>query len=152
MKWLLRIGVAALVAFMLWRAWQWLFVTDEMRIKRQISVMTRAVEKGGLLTLSDALADDYSDSWGMDKSTLPGSMQMFRAQYDAVFIHLSDLTVTVDLDHQKAQAVFIAKVLAKAKGSISESEVRSERFRLYFRKTDSGWKLTRAESPELKFD
>jgi hypothetical protein len=152
MKWLFRIGVAALIAFVLWRAWQWLFVTDEMRIKRQISVMTRAVEKGSLLTLSDALADDYHDDWSMDKSTLPGAVQVFRAQYDAVFIHLSDLTVTVDPDHQKAQAVFIAKVLAKAKGSISESEVRSDRFRLYFRKTDSGWKLTRAESPELKFD
>jgi ketosteroid isomerase-like protein len=152
MKWLLRIGVAALIAFVLWRAWQWLFVTDEMRIKRQISVMTSAVEKGNLLTLSDALADDYSDDRGMDKSTLPGAVQMFRAQYDAVFIHLSDLTVTVDPDHQKAQAVFIAKLLAKGKGSISESEVHSYRFRLYFRKTDSGWKLTRAESPELKFD
>jgi len=152
MKWLFRLWIVALFAFAAWKTFQWLVVTDEMRVRRQISVMTTAVEKGSLLTLSDALADDYSDDWSMDKATLPGAVQMFRAQYDAVFIHLSDLTVTVDPDHQKAQAVFIAKVLAKAKGSISESEIRSERFRLYFRKTDSGWKLTRTESPELKFD
>jgi len=28
MKWMLRIAVAAIVAFALWRAWQWLFVTE----------------------------------------------------------------------------------------------------------------------------
>ena len=83
---------------------------------------------------------------------LIGAVRSFRAQYDALFIHISDLTMTIDPDHQKAQAVFIAKVLAKAKGSLSESEVRADRFRLYFRKTDGGWKLIRAESPELKFD
>jgi ketosteroid isomerase-like protein len=48
--------------------------------------------------------------------------------------------------------VFVAKILAKAKGSLSESEVYADRFRLYFRKTDDGWKLTRTESPQLKFE
>lgn len=152
MKWLWRIVVIAIVAFVLWRVWQRVFVTDETRIKRQISVMVGAAEKGDGLRLSDALAGDYSDDWGMDKPTLIGAVRSFRAQYDALFIHISDLTMTMDPDHQKAQAVFIAKVLAKAKGSLSESEVRAERFRLYFRKTDRGWKLIRAESPELKFD
>ena len=60
--------------------------------------------------------------------------------------------VTVDPEHQTAQAVFIAKVLAKAKGNLTQSEVRAERFRLYFRKTDGAWRLVRTESPELKFD
>ena len=152
MKLILRIAGAAVIAFVLWRAWQWFFITDEIRVKRQISVMTRAVEKGDVLRLSNALAADYSDDWGMDKSMLLGGVSSFRSQYDAIFIHLSDLTVTVDPDHQKAQAVFIAKVLAKAKGSLTESEVRAERFRLYFRKNDAGWKLIRAESPQLKFD
>ena len=152
MKWLVRIAVVAVAAFLLWRTWQWLFVTDEMRVKRQISVMTSAVEKGDTLRLSDAVASDYGDDWGMDKSTLVGAARSFRAQYDTVFVHIGDLTVTVEPDHQKVQAVLIAKILAKAKGSLSESDVREERFRLYFRKTDAGWKLIRAESPELKFD
>ena len=152
MKWLLRIAVIGIAAFVLWQVWQRVFVTDETRIKKQIAVMENAVEKGKLLQLSDAVAADYSDDWGMDKSMLLGGVSSFRSQYDAIFIHLSDLTVDVDPDHQRAQAVFIAKVLAKAKGSLSESEVRSERFRLYFRKNDAGWKLIRAESPELKFD
>jgi ketosteroid isomerase-like protein len=152
MKWMLRIVVVAFVGFLLWRAWQWLFVTDEMRVKGQISVMTSAVEHGDVIRLSDALASDYSDDLGMDKSMLLGGVRSFRAQYDAVFIHLSDLTVTIDPDQQKAQAVFIAKVLAKAKGSLSETKVREDRFRLYFRKTDDGWKLTRTESPQLKFE
>jgi hypothetical protein len=152
MKWLLRIAVIGIAALVLWQVWQRVFVTDETRVKKQIAVMESAVEKGKLLQLSDAVASDYSDDWGMDKSMLLGGVSSFRSQYDAIFIHLSDLTVTVDPDHQKAQAVFVAKVLAKAKGSLSESEVRAERFRLYFRKNDSTWKLIRAESPELKFD
>jgi ketosteroid isomerase-like protein len=152
MKWLMRVVVVGIAAFVLWQVWQRVFVTDETRIKKQIAVMENAVEKGKLISLSDAIAADYSDDWGMDKSMLLGGVSSFRAQYDAIFIHLSDLTVTVDPDHQKGQAVFIAKVLAKAKGSLSESEVRSERFRLYFRKNDAGWKLIKAESPQLKFD
>jgi ketosteroid isomerase-like protein len=152
MKWLLRIVMAGVVVLLAWQIWQRMFVTDEKRIKKQISIMAGAVEKGDVLRLSDALAGDYSDDWGLDKSMLLGAVRSFRAQYDALFIHISDLTVTVDPDHQKAQAIFIAKVLAKAKGSVSESEVRADRFRLYFRKTDSGWNLTRTESPELKFD
>jgi len=152
MKWLLRIVVAAIIAFALWRAWQWAFVTDEMRIRRQISIMAGAVEKGEVLRLSDALASDYSDDWGMDKSTLLGAVHAYRAQYDPVFIHISDLAVTVEPDHQKAQAVFIAKIIARARGSLSDTQAREDRFRLVFRRNDSGWELIRAESPELKFD
>ena len=152
MKWLLRIVAAAIVAFALWRAWQWAFVTDEMRIRRQISVMAGAVEKGETLRLSDALASDYGDDWGMDKSTLLGAVRAYRARYDPVFIHISDLTVTVEPDRQKAQAVFIAKIIARVRGSLSDSEAREDRFRLVFRRNDSGWEIVRAESPELKFD
>lgn len=147
MKWLLRIAAVVIVALVIWKVWQRVFVTDETRIKKQLTVMESAVEKGKLLSLSDAVAADYSDDWGMDKSMLLGGVSSFRSQYDAIFIHLSDLTVTVDPDHQKGQAVFIAKVLAKAKGSLSESEIRSERFRLYFRKNDDGWKLTGSNRP-----
>ena len=89
------------------------------------------------MRLSNALASDYSDDWGLDKSTLLGAVHSYRTQYDPIFIHISDLTVTVDPDHQKAQAVFIAKIIAKARGSVSDSEVREDRFRLYFRKNDS---------------
>jgi len=152
MKWAVRILAAVAVAIVAWQVWQRVFVTDETRIRRQIAIMTRAVEKGDVLRLSDAVAADYGDDWSMDKSTLLGAVRSFRAQYDALFIHISDLTVTIDSDHQKAQAVFIAKVLAKPRGSVTESEVRAERFRLYFRKNDDGWKLVRTESPELKFD
>lgn len=152
MKWMLRILLVAALAGMIWWLWQRVFVTDETRVKRQIALMTGAVEKSNLLRLEGAIAGDYSDEFGLDKSSLLGAVRSFRAQYDALFIHLSDLTVTVEPDHQKAQAIFIAKVLAKQKGGTTETEVRAERFQLFFRKTDDGWKLVRTESPELKFD
>jgi ketosteroid isomerase-like protein len=152
MKWIARILLAAALVGFVWWLWQRVFVTDEMRIKRQIALMTSAVEQGNLLRLEGAIAGDYSDDFGLDKSSLLAAARSFRAQYDALFIHISDLTVTVEPDRQKGQAVFIAKVLAKQKGAAAETEVRAERFRLFFRKSDDGWKLVRTESPELKFD
>ena len=152
MKWILRILLAAALAGIVWWLWQRVFVTDETRVKRQIALMTSAVERGNLLRLEGAIANDYSDDFGLDKSALLPAVRSFRVQYDALFIHISDLGITIEPDHQKAQAVFIAKVLAKQKGGTTETEVRAERFRLYFRKTDEGWKLVRTESPELKFE
>lgn len=152
MKWIMRILLAVALAGMVWWLWQRAFVTDETRVKRQIALMTSAVEKGNLLRLEGAIAGDYGDEFGLDKSSLLGAVRSFRTQYDALFIHISDLTVIVEPDHQRAQAVFIAKALAQQKGSTAETEVRVERLRLFFRKSDDGWKLIRTESPELKFD
>lgn len=152
MKWLGWLFVVVVLAGLGWWGWQRVFVTDEQRVKRQLSALVSAVETGNLLKLEDGIAQDYTDDFGFDKSTIIGGVRSFRAQHDALLILLTELTVEIEPDRQKAQAVFIAKILAKAKGSLSETEVRAERYRVYFRKTDTGWKLTRAESPQLKFD
>jgi len=152
MKWIGRTaGIAAAVLFGWW-LWQRVVVTDETRVKRQIAAMERAVERGDLLRLEGAIAQDYGDEWGLDKSALLGAARAFHQQYEALFIHIGDLTVAVGPDHENASAVFIAKVIAKTSGSATETEVRAERLRLFFRKSDRGWRLTRIESPELKFD
>ena len=152
MKWLIRIAGVGILVFAVWWLWQRIFVTDEQRIQRQISSMARAVETGNLLKLEAGIAQDYSDDFGFDKSTVLVAVRSFRARQDGVLILISDLKITVEPDHQRAQAVFIAKILAKAKGSLADSELRADRFRLAFRKTDHGWQMTRAESPQLKFD
>jgi ketosteroid isomerase-like protein len=151
MKWLARIVVAGLLTFAVWWLWQRVFVTDEMRIKHQISTMTRAVEKGELLKLSDAIAYDYTDDHGLDKSTLLAAVRGFRAQSEELFIYISDQKIDVNPDALEAHAVIVAKVLSKTKGG-GQTELNADRFRLFFRKTDDGWKLSRTESPELKFD
>jgi len=152
MKWLIRGAGVAVLLLLGWWLWQRVFVTDEQRVQRLVSSMSRAVESGNLLKLESNIAQDYSDDFGLDKSTVLGAVRSFRAQYDGVLILISDLKITIEPDHQKAQAVFIAKILAKAKGSLADSELRTDRFRLAFRKTDQGWQMTRAESPQLKFD
>jgi hypothetical protein len=152
MKWLIRIVIFGALVLMGWWLWQRVFVTDEQRIQRQISSMARAVETGNLLKLEAGIAQDYSDDFGFDKSTILAAVRSFRAQHDAILILISDEKITVEPDHQNAHAVFIAKILAKAKGSLADSELRADRFRLSFRKTDQGWQMTRAESPQLKFD
>jgi len=152
MKWLMRIVVVGLLAFILWQLWQRVFVTDEMRVKRQINTMTQAVEKGQILELSDAIANDYADDHGMDKGTLLAMVRGFRAQYEAVFIYISDQKIeAIAPEAREARAIIVAKVLSKTKGG-NQTELNADRVRLFFRKTDDGWKLSRTESPELKFD
>lgn len=152
MKWLKLIVAAVVLALLARWAWQRYFVTDETRVKRVLAAATSAVETGNLIKLENVIAYDYSDDFGLDKSTLIGAVRSFRSEYNAIFIHLADVKITVDTDHMKSQAIFIAKVLAQPKGGGAQTEVRAERYRLFFRKTDQGWKLTRAESPQLKFD
>jgi len=151
MKWLLRIVVAALLVWLLWQGWQRFFVTDETRIRRLITTMASAVKQNKILTLADCIAGDYGDDRGMDKATLLGIVRGTRSQYDAMFIIISDTAIQIADDHQKAQATIVAKVLTKRAGGGS-TELNAERVRLFFHKTDSGWKMTRVESPELKFD
>ena len=150
MKWFARAGILVLGIVLSWWIWQRFFVSDEQRIHRAITSMERAVETGNLFRLEDGIAQEYADGFGFDKSTLLGVVRAFRSQHDGVFIHLSEMTITVQ--DGEGQAAFIAKILVRKKGALAETELRSDRFRLFFRKTEQGWKLTGAESPELKFD
>ena len=152
MKWLIRIAFVAVVVIAGWWLWQKIFVTEEQRIARQISSMARAVESGNLLKLESNIAQDYSDDFGLDKSTVLAAVRTFRSQHDGVLILISDMNVQIEPDRQHAHAVFIAKILARAKGTVADSELRTDRYRLSFRKTDQGWQMTRAETPQLKFD
>ena len=136
-----------------WWIWQRVFVSDETRIRLQLVSMTRAVEQGNLLRLEGAIASDYSDDFGLDKSSLLGGVRALSpATRGLVHSPFRRDASTVEADHQKAQAVFVAKVVVKPKGGAGETQLFSDRFRLFFRKTDQGWKLFRTESPQLKFD
>ena len=152
MRWLGRILVVGVLMLGGWWLWQRIFVTDEQRVQRQLAALAHAVETGNLLQLEDGIAQDYSDDFGFDKSTVIGGIRSFRGQYDALLIFITGLRIEVAPDHQAAQAVFIAKVLAKARGAIQESEIRADRYRVYFRQTAGRWKMTRVESPQLKFE
>lgn len=151
-KWIVRGVGLALLAAAGWWLWTQVAITEEQRIRKQLSAMAHAVETGSYLRLEDKVAGDYSDDMGLDKQTLLAAVRGFRMQHDALLIFLTDVTIQIEPGGQKAQAVFIAKVLAKAKGSVGDSEIRADRYQVYFRKTESGWKMTRAESPKLKFD
>ncbi len=151
MKWLWRIAAAGLLVWLAWQGWQRVFVTDPTRIKRLIATMADAVEKNKPLVLGDCIARDYSDDRGLDKSTLLAMVHATRSHYDAMFIHISDMVIQVADDHQTATATLVARILTRRAGG-GETELNAERVRLFFRKTDDGWKLTRADTPELKFE
>jgi len=150
-RWLWLGALVAVAACLLWQAWQQLFVTEETRVRRAVAAMENAIEENKIVALADCIAGSYSDEHGLDKPSLLGAIRSVRQQYAAMFIHITDMKIEVAPDNQTAQATLVAKVLTKAAGG-GQTEVNAERVRLYFRKTDGGWKLARVESPELKFD
>lgn len=152
MRWIRLMLVLAAIFVAAWWIWERFLVSDETRIRLRIIGMEQAVEQGNLLRLADGIADDYSDDSGMDKPSLLAAVRAFRQQHDGLFIHLSDVQIQVDPDHQTAQAAFVAKVISKPRDGGGESELFADRFRLFFRKTGQDWLLVRAVSPPLKFD
>lgn len=151
MKWLWRGLIAAVLLWLAWQGWQRFFVTDQARLHRLIRKMAAAVEQNQIVSLANCIAGDYTDDRGWDKATLLGMVRSTRGQYEAMFIYISDTVIEMADDRQKATATLVARVLTKRAGGGS-TELNAERVRLFFRKTDDGWKLTRVESPELRFE
>jgi hypothetical protein len=151
-KWLLWLAVAAALAWAGWWIKDRLFVDDETRVRRLVSSMATFVEKAELTSLSDVITEDYTSEQAPDKVTLLNTIRLFRVQHAPVFIYISDQVVTVAPDNQTAAVTLVAKVVAKPRGGGADTEFHAERMRLFFRKTDAGWKLTRTESPKLNFD
>ena len=131
-------------------AWWRVYGSDPARLKRLLRKMERAVEQGTLLRLEGAIARDYADDYGLDKSTLLAFVRTYRQQYESVAIELRELRLVVEPNAQEATAEFMARVAAKMQAAQVEPEVQDLRARLWFRKTNEGWQMRRAECAELK--
>jgi len=151
MKWLTRIVVVVALVLVGWWVKERFFVSDETRIKRALDALVKAVETGNMVGLSDGIAADYSDDRDLDKGTLVAMVHGYRSQQQAIFIFLTEMKVEVEASRHAAQVTLIANILIKPKGG-ADTHMDGERFRLYFRKDDRGWKLARVESPKLQFD
>lgn len=152
MKWLWRSLVALALVVGFWLLWERVLVTEETRIRRLIAQMERAVEQGNLLRLEAAIASDYTDEHGLDKSALLALVRTYRQAYESVEIRVQQLQVALEPEGETATADFIATVLAKTSVASGEQEERDAHVRLWLRKTNDAWKMRRAESPDLKWD
>lgn len=128
------------------------FVSEETRVRRRLSHLASAVEGNNLLALTDGIARDYCDEHGLDRGSLIAGIKAYRAQYEALWIHISDLSLEVATDSRNAKATFVAKVLSTSKNGGVRAELDTERLRLFFRKdSDRVWRLVGAETPKLRF-
>jgi hypothetical protein len=153
--WFVRILLACAVALFAWLAYDRFFVSDQVRVRRVLFSAQRAVETGNVPKLSDALTQDYSDEWGMDKTMLLAEVRMIRQMFPNIRISISELKIKTDGD--EAEAVLIAVASATDKnGRQTEltEQLRAQvgdRFRVRFVKTQDGWKMRRVESIKLVF-
>lgn len=152
MRWIARIvALLILVAVGWWLAHR-LTVTEEQRLLRTLSAMQRAVERTNLLALEGYIAQDYSDDRGLDKTSLLMAVRNVRLQYRTFLVLRSDTITEIAPDATTATVTFVAKVLATPHDGAGETELFTERFRLFFRKQDNAWRLTRVEVPKLRFE
>ena len=153
--WFVRILLACAVALFAWLVYDRFFVSDQVRVRRVLFSAQRAVETGNLPKLSDALTQNYSDEWGMDKTMLLAEVRMIRQMFPNIRISISELNIKTDGD--EAEAVLIAVASATDKnGRQTEltEQLRAQvgdRFRVRFVKTQDGWKIRRVESIKLVF-
>jgi hypothetical protein len=149
-RWLLILS-AVIGIVLLWQAVSNLFATDEKLIRQLIATMKHAVERNKILTLNDCIASNYSDEHGLDKQSLLGAIRVMRSHYNVMFIKLSDMKVEVNAADKTARAEFTASVIAHRAGEGAKLTTDADHVRLFFRKADDGWKLVRAEYPEMEF-
>ncbi|MCX7885838.1 MAG: nuclear transport factor 2 family protein [Verrucomicrobiae bacterium] len=151
MKWLWRLLVLAAAVWLGWVGWNRFFVSEQARILRLIRRMAAAVEQNRLVALAECIAGDYTDERGWDKAALLAMVRATRSQYETMLIYIGDAVIELSDEGQKAQATLVARVLTRRAGGGS-TELNAERGRLFFRKAGGGWKLTRVDSPELRFE
>jgi ketosteroid isomerase-like protein len=151
-KWLLVLVAVAALAWTGWWMKQRFFVDDETRVKRLVSAMATMVEKAEINSLGNTITEDYTSEQATDKTTLLNAIRIVRLQHAQMFIYLSDQVISVAPDGQTAEVTLVAKVMAKPRGGGAATEFHAERIRIFFRKTDDGWKMYRTESPKLNFD
>ena len=144
-----KLALGLLAALLLWGAAERFLVSEKRRVQRRLAAMEKAVEKGDLWRLHDAVAPDYSDERGLDRGSLLAAVRLYRSQHGAPLIHISELNIWVEPTGKRAEAKFIATVISKAE---SGTRINGERFHLHFRKEKGSWLLTAAEVPKLRFE
>lgn len=148
-RWFIRLLILVGVVVVGWWLWDRFLIPDETRIRQLITTMKGAVIERNMLRLSDAVAQDYSDDFGLNKSALLGAARSFREQYEELRIEFPELTVVLDPDHRTAHAALLVSVGGRLKSG-ARPEASADRVTFFFRKSDDGWKLTRIEAPELR--
>ena len=118
---------------------------EEGRIKRVIYAAKKATEREDIFKCISFVSRDYADKYGNDRRSLFVAAQNFFDAYDNIIIGIRQLEISLDTDSAEAaiEATVIARNAQREETNIFETE--TAKFLVFFRKGESGWKVTSLE-------
>jgi hypothetical protein len=144
----------ATLAFAVWLLWQW---QPERQVQRHTEKLIDAVEGKNWKRLAEITADDYSDRWGHDKSTVISRSREVFAQFFAIEIEAHDLAIAEREGIGTASARLTLKGSGGPLAQLAIDRAATLRAPFVFTwRLRSGkpwdWVLVRVDQPELELD
>jgi len=142
----------AVLAAVVWCVWLW---QPERQVRKHTETFIDAVEGKDWEHLAEVTADDYSDRWGHDKTTLISRTKEVFSQFFIIDIEVHDITV----GESEGIGTATTRVTLKGTGGPLAQLAVDEAMRLkqpfvFTWRLRSGkpwdWVLTRIEQPELR--
>lgn len=155
-------GLVLLVAASAITAGIWSYNRDEMKLKRAILRVAEQAEKSApespifAAGRADGIAGSFVETpefeiTGVEipstiaRGELRAQIYYFRENLDRLEIRIDDVSAAIAPDHLSATQTFTARVTASGRAA-EESGVRE--VRIFWAKTDEGWKIRRIEASE----
>ncbi|MCK4940966.1 hypothetical protein KAS45_02635 [candidate division WOR-3 bacterium] len=148
MKKIVPVVIVLVVVILIWQ----LYPTETKKLKRDILILKKAVEKENTERVMELIDLLYIDMSGMVYSELVGSISQFFAQVDSIRVQMSGMRLSID-STDKDNTIFAScslglRVVARYEGErilafggiIKPSPVKA-----YFRKSDQYYKVYKAE-------
>ncbi|MBM3254941.1 MAG: hypothetical protein FJZ08_01390 [Candidatus Omnitrophica bacterium] len=143
----LRIGLSVLASAILYLWVNFLFSSEEGRIRSFILEGKRSAESKNILSCASMISRDYSDKYNNDRQTLIYIAREAFAYYKAIIIGIDKMDIRIDDSKVKATVEIVAMALCQSKDNKSEKIFEGEkgRFRVKLIKEKGKWQLLELE-------
>ena len=148
MKKIVPVVIVLVVVILIWQ----LYPTETKKLKRDILILNKAVEKENTERVMELIDPLYIDMSGMVYSELVGSISQFFAQVDSIRVQMSGMKLSID-STDKDNTTFAScslglRVVARYEGDrvlAFGGIIKPGPVKAYFRKSDQYYKVYKAE-------
>ena len=148
MKKIVPVVIVLVVVILIWQ----LYPTETKKLKRDILILKKAVEKENTERVMELIDPLYIDMSGMVYSELVGSISQFFAQVDSIRVQMSGMKLSFDSTVKDntifASCSFGLRVVARYEGErvlAFGGIIKPGPVKAYFRKSDQYYKVYKAE-------
>ena len=111
----IRLGLVALVLVISYLWFQFLFSSEEGRVRRFILEGKRAAESKNILACANLISKEYSDKYGNERQTLIYIAKEVFVYYRTIIIGIDKMDIRLDESKEKATVEIVALVLCQSK-------------------------------------